>query len=112
MYTGMAENEFIKRVTKCIEDHLGETYSVEQLAADLNMERTGLYKRLTQIIDCSPQMFIRSVRLHRACHLLRNTSDSITDIARIVGFSTPSYFVRCFKDEYGCTPKEWREKQL
>lgn len=103
--------DFVQRVTELIEKHLGGEYSVEQLAADMCMERTGLYKRLTALIDQSPQTFIRTIRLQRAADLLRSTRLSITDIAYSVGFTSASYLVKCFREKYGCTPGEWRDKQ-
>lgn len=104
------DNEFIERVTSLIEQHLQDNYTVEQLASDLCMERTGLYKRLTALIDQSPQTFIRSIRLSRAAELLRQSDRSISDVAYGVGFTSPSYFVKCFREKYGCTPGEWREQ--
>lgn len=105
------ETDFLQRVTALINQHIGDSYSVEQLASDMCMERTGLYKRLTAIIDQSPQRFIRGIRLTRALELLRNTDQSITDIAFATGFTSPSYFVKCFREEHRCTPGEWRERQ-
>lgn len=106
-----SNDEFIQKVVACIEEHLGEEYSVEQLASDLCMERTSLYKKLTSIIDQTPQKFIRTIRIRRACELLSTTSLSITDICYRVGFSTSSYMSRCFVEDLGCKPSEWREKQ-
>ncbi|MCM1345957.1 MAG: helix-turn-helix domain-containing protein [Bacteroides sp.] len=105
------DNEFIQNVVAKIEEHINETYTVEQLAVDMCMERTGLYKRLTALIDQSPQTFIRSIRLQRAADLVGQTSQSISDIAYAVGFTSPSYFVKCFKEKYGCTPGEYRSRK-
>ena len=109
--TSSIDTEFLQRVVACIEKHLGEDYSVSQLASDLCMERTGLYKRLTTIIDETPQLFIRSIRLHKASELLTTSDMSISDIAYSVGFSSASYLVKCFREKYGCTPGEWRDRE-
>lgn len=103
------DNAFIQQAVSLIEKHLGDNYSVEQLASDLCMERTGLYKRLTALIDQSPQLFIRSIRLQRAADMLVNTDMSVTDIAYNTGFSSVAYLVRCFRSKYGVTPGEWRK---
>jgi len=104
------DQQFIQKVVVNIEKNLCRAYTVEQLAADMCMERTGLYKRLTALIDQSPQSFIRSVRLQRAADLLSRTNDSINDIAYAVGFTSPSHLVKCFREKYGCTPGEWRNR--
>lgn len=103
------DQQFVNQAVELIERHLTDTYTVEQLASDLCMERTGLYKRLTALIDQSPQTFIRSIRLNRAAELLRQEDRSIADVTYAVGFSSPSYFVKCFREKYGCTPGEWRQ---
>ena len=105
-----AAAEFIQRVVALIEQHLGEDYTVEQLASDLCMERTGLYKRLTSVINQSPQRFIRTVRVRRAQELLTTTSLPIADICYMVGFSSPSYMSRCFLEDLGMKPSQWRSK--
>ena len=83
---------------------------MEQLAADLCMERTGLYKKLTALMQQSPVVFIRSIRLHRAADMLREGRLSIADVAERTGFSSTSYFSKCFQKEFGCKPSEYVEK--
>ena len=102
--------EFVQKATALIDQHLGDSYSVEQLAADLCMERTGLYKKLTALIDHSPQLFIRSIRLRRAAEMLANSDKSISTIAYDCGFSSVAYMVRCFKQQYGKTPGDYRKE--
>ena len=108
---GDEDRAFVQRVTTLIEQHISESYTVEQLASDLCMERTGLYKRLTSIVSQTPQLFIRSVRIRRACTLLLEGQMNVTEISEAVGFSSPSYMRTCFQKELGCTPLEWRERQ-
>ena len=94
-----------------VEAHL-ETpgYSVEQLSKDLCMERSGLYKKLTNILDKSPSLFIRSIRLKRAADLILEGRMSMAEIAEQVGFSSASYMGKCFQEEFGCKPSEYAEK--
>ena len=104
------EKEFMARATSLVEQHLSDTqYGVEQLAADLCMERTGLYKKLTAIIQQSPVAFIRSIRLHRAAAMIAKKECSISDIAEQTGFGSVSYFSKCFQKEFGCKPSEYGE---
>ena len=102
------DKNFLFRATQLVEQHLHDPqYNVEQLAADLCMERTGLYKKLTTLMQQSPVVFIRSMRLRRAAELIRQGDMSITEIAWRTGFSTPSYFSKCFQKEFGCKPSEY-----
>jgi len=100
--------DFMKRATVLVEQHLADTqYTVEQLARDLCMERTGLYRRLTALMDTSPVVFIRSIRLHRAAELLKTGRYSVTEVSEMTGFGTVSYFGKCFSQEFGCKPSEF-----
>lgn len=102
------EKEFMERATRLVEQHMSDPlYNVEHLAADLCMERTGLYKKLTAMMQQSPVAFIRSIRLHRAAAMLQSGDKSIADIAMLTGFSSPSYFSKCFQKEFGCKPSEY-----
>ena len=103
------EPELILQVRALIEQHLEDgEYGVEQLAQDLCMERTGLYKKLTALTHTTPVAFIRSIRLHHAAVLLQEGRLSVNEIAERTGFSSPSYFTKCFKKEFGVLPSEYR----
>lgn len=106
------EKEFMARATQLVEQHLATPqYGVEQLAADLCMERTGLYKKLTTLMQQSPVVFIRSIRLHRAADLILQGKDSISEVAEHTGFNSTSYFSKCFQKEFGCKPSEYAEQK-
>ena len=101
--------ELILQVRALVEQHLEDgEYGVEQLAQDLCMERTGLYKKLTALTNTTPVAFIRSIRLHRAAALLQEGKQSVNEIAERTGFSSPSYFTKCFKKKFGVLPSEYR----
>ena len=103
------EPELILQVRALVELHLDDgEYGVEQLAQDLCMERTGLYKKLTALTDTTPVAFIRSIRLRRAAALLQEGKLTVNEIAERTGFSSPSYFTKCFKKEFGVLPSEYR----
>ena len=103
------EPELILQVRALVELHLEDgEYGVEQLAQDLCMERTGLYKKLTALTDTTPVAFIRSIRLHRAAALLQDGKFTVNEIAERTGFSSSSYFTKCFKKEFGVLPSEYR----
>ncbi len=103
-----AELDFLNRATALVERNLSNSaYSVEQLSRDICMERSGLYKKLTSILDKSPVAFIRMIRLRRAVQLLEQGDKTIAEVAEATGFSSPGYFSKCFQREYGCKPSEY-----
>ena len=103
------EPELILQVRALVEQHLEDSeYGVEQLAQELCMERTGLYKKLTALTNTTPVAFIRSIRLHHAAVLLQEGKQSVNEIAERTGFSSPSYFTKCFKKEFGILPSEYK----
>lgn len=101
--------EFITKAQTLVEQHLQDSeYGVEQLANDLCMERTGLYKKLTSLGESTPVAFIRNIRLKHAAELLKEGTLSVNEIAEQTGFSSPSYFTKCFKKEFGMLPSEYK----
>jgi transcriptional regulator GlxA family with amidase domain len=106
------DNEFVNRAIELVERNINtKGYSVEQLSRDLCMERTGLYKKMTALLDKSPSLFIRSIRLQHAERLLIESNLSIADVAEQTGFSSASHMSKCFQEERGCTPKQVRERR-
>ena len=107
------ENEFVKKVRTAIEQHLQNTdFTVEQLCKLVFMSHSQLHRKLDALTGCSPNKFIRIVRLNKATSLLKNATISIGSVALDCGYNDPGYFARVFKQEYGLTPQEWRLKRL
>jgi AraC-like DNA-binding protein len=105
-----AEQELLQKARTLIEQHLSDSsYGVEQLAADLCMERTGLYKKIVALTGDKPVNFIKDIRLKQAATLLRDGRLSINEIALQTGFSSPSYFTKCFKSHFGVKPSEYTD---
>lgn len=73
------------------------------------MSHSQLHRKLYALIDCSPNKFIRIVRLNKSKELLTNHSLSIATVALECGYNDPGYFTRVFKQEFGITPQEWRQ---
>lgn len=108
----IAESAFLTQAIEQVEKNLHVPgYSVEQLSRDLCMERTGLYRKLVALLDQSPSLFIRNIRLQRAAQLILEGRLSITEIAEHTGFSSTSYLSKCFQEMYGCRPSEYADKQ-
>jgi AraC-like DNA-binding protein len=103
------EDEFVKKIRKVIEDNLAAAnFTVEQLCKLVYMSHSQLHRKLEALTGCSPNKFIRIIRLNNAKELLQKTSNSIASIAMDCGYSDPGYFARVFKQEYQVTPQEWR----
>ncbi|MDE6417986.1 MAG: helix-turn-helix domain-containing protein [Duncaniella sp.] len=107
-----SDNEFLDRAIGLVEANLDTPgYSVEQLSRDLCMERTGLYKKLTSLLDQSPSLFIRNIRLRRVADLLVSEPGmTVSEIAERTGFSSGSYLSKCFQETYGCRPSEYASR--
>ena len=100
---------FITRFKEVVEARLEDSdVSVEDLAADMNLSRVQLYRKVKSITDSSPVELLRNARLKRAYQMLLTTDKSVSEVAYAVGFTSPSYFTKCFKDEYGKVPGELR----
>ena len=83
--------------------------SVEDLAADMNLSRVQLYRKVKSFTGSTPVELVRTARLNRGYQLLLTTDKSISEVAYQVGFSAPSYFTKCFKEEYGMLPGDLRK---
>lgn len=104
-----AEHEFVKKVREIVEaNFINYEFSVEQLCKLIFMSHSQLHRKLDALTGCSPNKFIRIVRLNKAKELLTNPSLSIAAIALDCGYNDPGYFARIFKQEMGITPQEWR----
>ena len=86
-------------------------YSVEELSSDVSMHRMNLYRKLQSLVGMTPSEFIRTIRLKRAAQILTERPDiSVTELADLVGFNTPKYLTRYFKEMFGCTPSQYARK--
>lgn len=105
------DQEFLKDVVDYIEKNISDiNLNVDNLAQDLNLSRSTLYRKIKSLTDQSPVEFIRNIRLKHASAMLINESINISEVAYAVGFSDPKYFSKCFKTEFGLTPSEYAKK--
>ena len=89
---------------------MGESdLSVEDLASDMGMSRVQLYRKVKALTGSSPVDLLRKARLAQALQWLQSSDLTVSEIAYRVGFSTPSYFTKCFRDEYGKAPGDTRK---
>ena len=106
------DSQLIEKAVKYVERNISRTeLSVEEMARDLGMSRVHLYKKLLALTGKSPTEFIRLLRLKRACQYLRESQLNVSEIAYKVGFNSPKYFSRYFKDEYGISPSAYQAQE-
>ncbi len=99
------DKQFLKKLHDVIRKHMGESsFGVEDVANEIGLSRVQLYRKVKAMTGASVVDILRKARLAKAHHLLQTTKRSISEIAFEVGFSSPSYFTKCFKEEYGVKP--------
>lgn len=104
------DEEFLKKAIALVEKNMDNCdYNIELFSDDMCMSRMNLYRKLQSITGQKPTEFIRSIRLKKAARLLSATNLSVVEIAEMVGFSTPSYFSKCFKEMFGVLPTQYHE---
>lgn len=106
------ESEFVNKVKEIIEQNIGdENFSVEQLSKHLFMSYSQLHRKLSAIIACSPNQYVRTLRMQKAIELLGSTNESIVSISEKCGFGDASYFGKVFRQEFGMTAQEYRNQK-
>ncbi|HOZ76441.1 MAG TPA: ATP-binding protein [Ferruginibacter sp.] len=107
------EDEFVQKVRMAVEANLSNAeFTIEQLCRLVFMSHSQLHRKLDALTGCSPNKFIRIIRLNKAKEMLKQPANSIATIAYECGYNDPGYFARVFKQEYGETPQEWRTSNL
>ncbi|SDT04415.1 Signal transduction histidine kinase [Mucilaginibacter mallensis] len=111
------DEKLLRSIVEYIETNiLNESLSVEELSRQMNMSRGSLYSKVLMLTGKSPIEFIRSIRLKKAVYLLENSQMTISQICYEVGFNTPKYFTKLFKEEYNTLPSAYvasiRQKKL
>jgi AraC-like DNA-binding protein len=83
-----------------------EEFSIDQLAEQMNMSRSSFYRKIKALTDLTPIEYLKMRRLEQAATLLRQGL-RITEVAERVGFTSSSYFAKCFKARFGVLPKDF-----
>lgn len=101
------DKDFASRFRRLVEERMSDSdLNVEDIGRELGMSRVQLYRKLKQLTNFSPVELLRQMRLKRAASLLVSSDLSVSEIAYEVGFSSPSYFTKCYKEEFGVSPSE------
>ncbi|KAA3157850.1 helix-turn-helix domain-containing protein, partial [Alistipes onderdonkii] len=105
-------NRFMAQVNQYVMDNISNSnLSVEDIAAAVNVSRTLFFSRIKSLTGTTPNEFLRSTRLRVAAELLSKSNDlRVTEICYMVGFTSTSYFAKCFHAQFGMLPTEFMEK--
>lgn len=111
--SAMLRNEqdslFVKRLDSIVYSRLGEQdLSVDKVAGLLHLGRTIFYKKVRGTTGYTPNEYIRVIRLRKAAELLKEGEKNVSEVAYAVGFRNPYYFSKCFKEQFGMPPSQYR----
>ena len=108
---GAQDQTFVTKLREVIRDNMGNSdFSVERIGEEIGLSRVQLYRKVKALTGQTPVELLRKARLERGRRLIEKTEKSVSEIAYEVGFTSPSYFNKCFKDEFGISPGVMREK--
>lgn len=101
------DKEFVSKIRSEIHRNISNNdFGVEQLGAAVDLSRVQLYRKVKALTGLSPVELIRATRVNRARKLIEGGATSVSEVAYQVGFTSPSYFTKCFKDQFGVSPME------
>lgn len=104
--------EFVENVQKILGDNIkDEAFSIDSMAEQMNMSRSSFYRKLKSLTGMSPVDFLKTQRMNKASRLLLDGLN-VSEVAVKVGFSSASYFTKCFKQQFGILPREYVIKEL
>ena len=83
-----------------------EEFSIDTLAEQLHMSRSSFYRKIKALTDMTPTDYLKTARMNRAARLLKEGCRS-SEVAERVGFTSSSYFAKCFRAQFGCLPKDY-----
>ena len=101
------DKEFVSKIRSEIHRNISNNdFGVEQLGSAVDLSRVQLYRKVKALTGLSPVELIRATRVNRARKLIEGGATSVSEVAYQVGFTSPSYFTKCFKDQFGVSPME------
>lgn len=105
------EQEFIDKLEDYVKEHVSDpNLNVDIIAMHMGLSKSQLYRKVKSLTDYAPNEMIRIIRLKYAKKLLTTSSKSVSEIAYDSGFSSPSYFTKCFKEFYDESPTDYIDK--
>ncbi|KUK77837.1 MAG: Response regulator receiver domain-containing protein, partial [Proteiniphilum acetatigenes] len=106
-----SDETFIRKLNEVVHEHISDAdFNVEEMAESFHMSRASFYRKVKGILDLTPNEYIRVERLKKAAQLLKEDDYRISEICYMVGFNSPSYFAKCFQQQFGILPKDFQEQ--
>lgn len=105
------DSDFYNRFLEIFQSEMGNSeLGIEEIASRMGLERTQFYRKIKALTNFAPVELMRNIRLKQGQHLVKTTDKSMSEIAYEIGFSSPAYFTRCYREAFGETPTETRNK--
>lgn len=102
------DSEFLSRLQEVVNDNLNNPkFRMDDIAEMLNMSRANFYRKIKGVLDMSPNDYLKLERLRKAAKLLAEKDLQISEVSYMVGFGSPSYFAKCFHNQFGMHPKSF-----
>lgn len=109
--TTSLDKEFMEKVLNYIKDNIGNpNLNVESLSSQLNLSRSQFYRKIKALTSQTANEFLRNIRLQKAKQIIEEGNNNISEVCYKVGFSSPSYFTKCFKSYFGQLPTDVKFK--
>lgn len=106
-----SDEEFIKKLNSLVHENISESeFNVENMAEHFNMSRASFYRKVKGVLDLTPNEYLKIERLKRAAQLLKEGDNKVNEVSFMVGFNSPSYFAKCFQQQFGVLPKDFQEQ--
>lgn len=106
-----ADEQFLQKLNAIIEENISnEDFSIDRMAEQLHISRSGLFAKIKTLAGATPNELIQLIRLKKAAEYISLRQHRINEIAFLVGFNNPSYFSKCFQKQFGVTPKEFENR--
>lgn len=103
-----SDEEFIRKLHAIVVENIDNSgFIVEEIAEHFNMSRASFYRKIKGVLNLTPNEYIRVERLKRAAQLLKEKTYKVNEICYMVGFNSPSYFSKCFQQQFGVLPKDF-----
>ncbi|WP_158602618.1 hybrid sensor histidine kinase/response regulator transcription factor [Proteiniphilum sp. X52] len=103
-----SDEEFVKKLHAIVQENIDNSeFIVEDISGQFNMSRASFYRKIKGVLDLTPNEYIRVERLKKAAQLLKEKVYKVNEISYMVGFNSPSYFTKCFQQQFGVLPKDF-----
>ena len=110
MQLNQQDLQFVERMQNAVKENLrNEEFSIDTLAEQLNMSRSSFYRKIKALTGQTPTDYLKTARMNEAARLLREGCRS-SEVCERVGFTSSSYFAKCFRAQFGVLPKDYVAK--